>query len=88
MSVSIVSAKGWVVIPKHIRERYGLRKGSRVRFIEYGGTLSLVPLAEDPIEALYGKFADGPSLTADLLEEHAREVEREEKELERELRAG
>ncbi len=86
MTASIVSAKGWVVIPKELRERYGLRKGSRVRFVEYGGVLRVIPEPENPldaIEALYGKYADGPSLTADLLKEHAWELEKEEQEHER-----
>lgn len=73
MSVSIVSAKGWVVIPKHIRERYGLKKGSRVRFVEYGDTLSLVPLPDDPVAGLRGMLPPEPSLTADLLRERAAE---------------
>ncbi|MBK8909191.1 MAG: AbrB/MazE/SpoVT family DNA-binding domain-containing protein [Rhodospirillales bacterium] len=47
MSVSIVSAKGWVVIPKDIRERYGFKKGTRVKFVEYGGVISIAPVAED-----------------------------------------
>ncbi len=86
MTASIVSAKGWVVIPKELRERYGLRKGSRVRFVEYGGVLRVIPEPETPldaIEALYGKYADGPSLTADLLRERAWELEKEEQEHER-----
>ena len=86
MTASIVSAKGWVVIPKELRERYGLRKGSRVRFVEYGGVLRVIPEPENPldaIEALYGKYADGPSLTADLLRERAWELEKEEQEHER-----
>ena len=76
---------GRVVIPKEIRERYGITKGTRIRFVEYGGVVSLIPDPEGPqeaIEALYGKFAGGPSLTADLLAERARELEQEEQELE------
>lgn len=88
MAASVVSAKGWVVIPKEIRERYGLKKGSRVRFVEYDGVISLVPEVEDPIEALYGMLAGGPSLTDALLREHAEEIEKEEAELDHYLRAG
>ncbi len=91
MASSIVSAKGWVVIPKEIRSRYGLKKGSRVSFVEYGGVLRLVPEPAGPLEAidaLYGKYAGGPSLTAALLEERAGELEKEEQDLERHLRAG
>jgi len=32
----------------------------------------------DPISALHGMLADGPSLTADLLTERKRELEKEE----------
>lgn len=91
MTTSIVSAKGWVVIPKEIRERYGIRKGTRVRFVEYGGMVSIIPEPENPrdaLEALHGKYADGPSLTADLLEERAWELEKEERELEQPVRVG
>ena len=73
-----VSTKGWVVIPKALRDKYGLKEGSRVQVVEYGDVLVLVPLPEDPIGALYGALAGGPSLTEELLAERAREREREE----------
>ncbi len=79
MHTTTVSAKGWVVIPKPIREKHGLKKGSRVQFVDYGPVLALVPLPNDPVEALYGLLEDGPSLTADLLAEHRREQELGEK---------
>lgn len=91
MAASIVSAKGWVVIPKEIRERHGIKQGTRVRFVDYGGMISLVlePVdATAALNALYGKFADGPSLTEDLLRERAWELEQEEKDLDQPLRAG
>lgn len=78
MHTAIVSEKGWVVIPKEMRERHGLGKGSRVQFVEYGQILALVPLPNDPVEALHGMFAGGDSLTDELLEERARERVREE----------
>ncbi|MHA1263546.1 MAG: AbrB/MazE/SpoVT family DNA-binding domain-containing protein, partial [Candidatus Freyarchaeota archaeon] len=37
MPKATVSGKGWVVIPKEIREKYRLRKGDRVLFVDYGG---------------------------------------------------
>ena len=78
MHTVTVSAKGWVVIPKAIRERHGLKKGSRVQIVDYGSILAVVPLPDDPVEALQGMFRDGPPLTLDLLEERARERAREE----------
>jgi AbrB family looped-hinge helix DNA binding protein len=74
-----VSTKGWVVIPKALREKYGLKKGTRVQVVDYGEVLALVPLPDDPVEELHGMLEAGPSLTADLLIERAQEREREER---------
>ncbi len=78
MYTAKVSAKGWVVIPKDLRVKYGLKEGSQVQVVDYGDVLALVPLPDDPIEALHGMLAEGPSLTADLLEERAQERRQEE----------
>jgi AbrB family looped-hinge helix DNA binding protein len=78
MHTVTVSAKGWVVIPKPIREKHGLKKGSRVQILDYGEILAIVPLPDDPIEALHGMFEGGPSLTKELLAERERERAKEE----------
>jgi hypothetical protein len=41
----------------------------------------VTPAAADPVETLYGKLAGKTSLTKGLLEERARELKREEKNL-------
>ncbi len=79
MYTAKVSAKGWVVIPKDLREKYGLKRGTQVQIVDYGNILALVPLPDDPVKALHGMLKDGPSLTADLLAERAREREREDR---------
>ena len=79
MHTATVSAKGWVVIPKPIREKHGLKKGSRVQVLDSGQMLVIVPLPDDPIEALHGMFAGGPSLTRELLAEREMERVREER---------
>jgi AbrB family looped-hinge helix DNA binding protein len=78
MYTATVSTKGWVVIPKELREKYSLKKGSRVQVVDYGNVLALVPLADDPVDALHGMLKGGPSLTADLLAERIQERAREE----------
>jgi AbrB family looped-hinge helix DNA binding protein len=78
MHTMVVSAKGWVVIPKDLRAKYGLRRGTRVQVVEHDQALTLVPVPDDPVEVLHGMLAAGPSLTADLLEEHRREQREEE----------
>jgi AbrB family looped-hinge helix DNA binding protein len=81
MSALRVSAKGWVVIPAELRKKYGLTPGKRVAIVDYGGALTIVPVPDDPVEALYGMFASsgGPSWTDELLEEHRKERERDER---------
>jgi AbrB family looped-hinge helix DNA binding protein len=78
MYTAKISAKGWVVIPKSLREKYGLKKGTQVRVVDYGNALVLVPLPSDPVEVLHGMLKGGPSLTEELLVERARERGREE----------
>ncbi len=73
-----VSTKGWVVIPKELREKHGIDKGTQVQVIEYGDILALVPLPDDPVEALQGMLAGGPSLTAELLSERKKEMTQED----------
>lgn len=89
MTTATVSAKGWVVIPKEYRERYGLKPGTRVHFIDYGGILSIAPVPKDPVAEGFGalrRFEEGELWTQALLREHAREREREEQDIEPPLR--
>ena len=44
MGVATVSGKGWVVVPQELRERYGLKKGDKVRIVDYGGIISIIPV--------------------------------------------
>jgi AbrB family looped-hinge helix DNA binding protein len=88
MYTSTVSAKGWVIIPKPLRKKYGLDKGAKVRVVDYGNVLALVPLPGDPVQALHGMLEGGPSLTGELLAEREGEGVGEENGGDRELRAG
>lgn len=74
----VISTKGWVVIPKKYRVKYDLQPGQKVQIVDYGGSLSIIPMPEDPIAALRGMFAKGPSLTEALLAEKQNEKAKEE----------
>jgi AbrB family looped-hinge helix DNA binding protein len=78
MHTATVSAKGWVVIPKSMRDKHGLKKGSRVQVLDYGQILAIVPLPDDPVEALHGMFETGTLLTGELLIERKRDRAKEE----------
>ncbi|MDP2860007.1 MAG: AbrB/MazE/SpoVT family DNA-binding domain-containing protein [Bacillota bacterium] len=67
-----VSEKGWVVIPQELRRKYGLSKGTAVRFVDYGGVMGIVPAPKDAINAGFGMFK-GRRLTQRLLEERKRD---------------
>jgi len=82
MSTTKVSSKGWVVIPKPLRDEFGLTPGTLVKVVAYGDVLAVIPQPDDPVKALHGMFEAGPSLTEDLLAERARDKAKEEAGLE------
>jgi AbrB family looped-hinge helix DNA binding protein len=87
MTIATVSAKGWIVIPKEYREKYDLRPGKKVQIIDYAGKIWIVPISENPVQAMYGMLK-ASRLTTDLfLKEKREELEREEAKLERFVRA-
>lgn len=73
-----LSSKGWVVIPAAMREKYGLKPGSDVQVVDYGGVLSLVPTLKNPIQAGAGLLKEGDSLTQAIVEEHRQERKRDQ----------
>jgi len=81
MPTVTVSKKGWVVIPREIRERYSIRPGDKVQVVDYAGRIAIIPAMKDPIREAMGMLKGGPSLTSDLLAERRRELEREEREI-------
>ena len=81
-TVVTVSKKGWIVIPKEIREKHGIKPGDRVHVIEYAG-INIIPAISDPAKEMRGMFKQGPSLTRGLLDDRRAEREREERKLSR-----
>jgi AbrB family looped-hinge helix DNA binding protein len=77
-----VSKKGWVVIPKEIRQKYGIQPGDKIYIFDAGGRIALMKAHEDPIAFGRGFLKGGPSLAMEMVKEHREEVEREEREIE------
>ena len=75
-----VSEKGWVVIPKELRVRLGLTKGTKVDFVELGGVVYLKKALEDPVRAGRGLFK-GMGTMQEYMEEKRRERAEEEADL-------
>lgn len=65
MRVSVEIGKyGRIVLPKELRDRYGLREGSRLIIREHGGQMVLIPVMtyEGPTEALHGSIRVEPPI--------------------------
>lgn len=88
MGVNKMSYKGQVVIPKQLREKYGLKPECSVKITEIDGHIALIPLFDDPIKDTRGilkKMHPEKNTTADELIKEYRE---EEKSLETRREAG
>jgi bifunctional DNA-binding transcriptional regulator/antitoxin component of YhaV-PrlF toxin-antitoxin module len=84
MTTMTMSSKGWIVIPKEYRTKYGFAPGRKVAFVDYAGVLSILPVPDDPVAEGLGilrRFTADTSLTEALLRERAADREREEAEL-------
>jgi AbrB family looped-hinge helix DNA binding protein len=76
MNVTI-SQKGWVVIPAILRKKYGLKPGQHMHMVDYGGVLAIMPGFLDPVRDGAGMLQGDDSLTAEIVEEHRKERERD-----------
>ncbi len=67
-ATSKVTTKGQIVIPKKIREKYGIRPSTSIRWIEKKDGILLVPDLDDPILAARGMLKGTGVFNAYLLE--------------------
>jgi len=79
MDTGSVTTKGQLVIPARIRRRFGIKAGTRIRFIERGGEIVLQPVTSAAIRGLCGVLKSDTSVTAELLADRAKERGREER---------
>lgn len=54
MSDATLDSRGRLTLPKELRERYG----DRYHVVELQNGIKLIPVAEDPLEALRDEFED------------------------------
>jgi len=79
---SKVTSKGQVVIPKKLREKYGIRTATAIRWIENDQGILMVPESEDPIVAARGMLKGSGILKA-YLKEKKRDKQKENKRIAR-----
>lgn len=88
---SKVSTKGWIVIPKEIRDEMGIQPGDEMRLVYQkraqagtAGILKLSKVSRTHVAALKGKYkgmGGERSWTEALLDERRQEFEREERKI-------
>ena len=66
---------GQIVIPANLRQRYGIKQGSRLEIRQAKDHLELYVLPDDPITLFRGSLKAEASMAAELVEEHRQEVE-------------
>ncbi len=72
---SYVSTKGQVVIPAALRRKYGIRPGTRIRFIDEGDRIVLEPITTAYVKPQRGSLPEKRALKV-LREERRRERDR------------
>jgi bifunctional DNA-binding transcriptional regulator/antitoxin component of YhaV-PrlF toxin-antitoxin module len=62
MSEATLDGRGRLTLPKEIRERYG----DHYHIVQLHDGIKLIPIADDPLDALRSEFADVEQTAADL----------------------
>ncbi|MBM4159540.1 MAG: AbrB/MazE/SpoVT family DNA-binding domain-containing protein [Ignavibacteria bacterium] len=75
METSVVTTKGQIVVPAKIRRKFGIKKGTKIAFIEQNGKLFIQPLDKSYFESLAGVLGTEGKVLKFLMEDKKRERE-------------
>ena len=75
METSIVTVKGQIVVPAKIRKKFGIKKGTKIAFIEQNNQLIIQPLDKSYFEALAGMLGTEGDMLKSLMEDKKQERE-------------
>jgi AbrB family looped-hinge helix DNA binding protein len=87
METSVLTTKGQLLIPKRIRNKYGIKAGVKVVFIETDEGLVIKPMDHSYFEQFAGMFKDAMPSTQEFLKMKKEEIELEEKKMNRALKS-
>ncbi len=76
MKYSSVTTKGQVVIPSKLRNKYGIKTGTKIQFVEEDGSIKLIPLTPEIVDKNIGTFRTKGKLLKALMKEKQLERER------------
>lgn len=72
---STVTVRGETTIPAAIRRRYNIKAKTKLEWIDDGHIITVMPIPQDPVKALRGRFKDA-NLLEKLLESRKEERKR------------
>ena len=75
MDTSVVTTKGQIVVPAKIRRRFGIKKGTKIAFIEQNGKLVIQALDKSYFDGLAGVLGTEGKMLKSLMEDKKRERE-------------
>ena len=78
METSILTSKGQLLIPKRLRNKYGIHSGKKIAFIETKDGLLLKAMDEAYFDQFAGLLKDAVPSTAEFKKWKAEEKEKEE----------
>jgi AbrB family looped-hinge helix DNA binding protein len=78
MESAYVTSKGQLVVPARLRRKYGIKAGTRIRFVERDREIVMQPVTRQYIRSVCGMLAGAGAATPELLKERARDKRREE----------
>ena len=73
METSVVTTKGQIVVPSKIRTKFGIKKGTKVAFIEQNGKLIIQPLDQNYFKSLAGILGTEGDMLKSLMEDKKKE---------------
>ena len=83
MEEAYVTSKGQLVVPARLRRKYGIKPGTKICFVERDHEIIFHPVTKEYIRSVCGMLKTDTSMTKALLEERARDKEREEAKFEK-----
>ena len=78
MHTAAVTSKGQLVVPARLRRRYGIKPGTKIRFIERPDGILFQPVTPEYIRSVCGMLSSDTSVTQELLKERTRDREQED----------
>jgi AbrB family looped-hinge helix DNA binding protein len=77
MSITVVTTKGQIVIPSRIRRKMNIKKGTKLYIDEKDDEIILKPVTRDYFKKIAGVLSTKGMLSKKLLEERAKDKEKE-----------